>query len=986
MHRSKTADLLLEQLVLEKQIDAVILCEFYRQRSQGTWVEDESGTAAIWLPKENEMALADRGVGNSYVYIRTKGLTLMSCYLTPSDRIGDFDEKLNHIEDEARELGQYLIISGDFNARAVEWGTDTTNSRGRKVLDMAARLDMNVINTGGSGTFRRPGCKETVPDITLSSERLTRKIVQWEVLEEYTGSDHQYIFFRVVTANSPARARETTTRKWNVEKLKPEILLSRLDEMQCHIAHNADARTQVRALMRNITRACNASMPKLRKHGGRKAVYWWTEEIMQLRQTCNSCRRRYTRARRLNAATAEAEIYKTARKELKAAIAKSKKEKWEELRQELNVNPWGLGYKIVLGKLGARTPPTDLASETVTNIVNTLFPSHECHQEDVVISCPEPPPPFTTEELKAAASTLKNNKAPGPDGIPSEVLKIVANQRPQALLEIFNACLSEGIFPEVWKKQKLVLIDKGKDNKHDPSSYRPLCMLDTTGKLLERLLKPRLNAAVQAAGGLSERQHGFRKGKSTIGAIQDVVVTFKEAQRGNHFSRQIVLLVTLDVKNAFNSLRWKDALVALQIFKVPGYLQKILQSYLKDRKLIYDTRDGKMAKEVTAGAAQGSILGPDLWNITYDDLLRIEMPDGAHLVGYADDVAVVIEARDTEAAQRKLNQVMRRTQQWLAEHSFQLALEKTEVLLLTRKHIPTVIPIQVSNSRQTTQKSIRYLGVNLDSKLSFWTQIHFAATKAGKVTGLLSKLMANIGGPTQSKRKLLMDTTSSILLYGCEVWADALKAKHRRKVLLSVQRTAALRVAHAYRTVSESAIFVISGAIPIHFLAQERKKAWETKHSEGEDAHSIATEITEMRIETLRKWQHSWDTDTTGRWTYRLIRDLSVWINRDFGEVNYYATQFLSGHGYFRRYLHRIGKVESSKCIYGDSTNDDAEHTIFNCVKWQNERNSLESFLGNVKAENIVSKMLESEKNWKEVTTFVEKILRKKKQDLDAGQ
>lgn len=981
MHRSKTADLLLEQLVIEKQVDAVILCEFYRQRSQGTWVEDESGTAAIWLPKENDTALAERGVGECYAYIRTKGLTLMSCYLTPSDRIGDFDEKLNHIEDEARELGQHLIISGDFNARAVEWGTDTTNSRGRKVLDMAARLDMNVINTGGSGTFRRPGCKETVPDITLSSERLTRKIVQWEVLEDYTGSDHQYIFYRVETENSPARTRESTTRKWNVEKLKPEILLSKLDEMKSSIAQNTNARTQVSALMRNITRACNASMPKLRKHGARKAVYWWTEEIRQLRQTCFSCRRRYTRARRLNAATAEAEIYRTAKKELKAAIAKSKKKKWEELRQELNINPWGLGYKIALRKLGARIPPPDLASETVTNIVNTLFPSHESHREDVVLSCPEPPPLFTAEELKAAASTLKNNKAPGPDGIPSEVLKIVANQRPQVLLEIFNVCLSEGIFPEVWKKQKLVLISKRKGSPLDPSSYRPLCMLDTTGKLFEKLLKPRLTAAFNEAGGLSERQYGFRQGKSTIGAIQDVVTSFKEAQIGNNFSRKIVLLVTLDIKNAFNSLRWEDVLNALEAFNVPVYLRRIFQSYLRDRKLLYETRDGEKVKNLTAGAAQGSILGPDLWNVNYNGLLKIEMPNDAHLVGYADDIAAVIAARDTEALQRKLNQVMRRTQEWLEAHSLKLALEKTELVLLTRKHIRLEIPMLVGDISLTTKKAVRYLGVRLDSKLSFWAQIQYAAKKAGKVTGLLSKLMANIGGPTQKKRKLLMDTTNSILLYGCEIWADALKAEYRRKVLLSVQRTAALRVAHAYRTVSESAVLVISGSIPIHFLAEERKKAWDEKQ-----VYNIATENMEMRMETLRKWQQTWDTDTTGRWTYRLIRDLSAWINRDFGEVNYYATQFLSGHGYFRKYLHRIGKVESPQCIYGDSTIDDAEHTIFNCVKWQNERNSLESLLGNVNAENIVSKMLKSEGNWNEVTKFVETILRKKKQDLDAGQ
>ena len=72
---------------------------------------------------------------------------------------------------------------------------------------------------------------------------------------------------------------------------------------------------------------------------------------------------------------------------------------------------------------------------------------------------------------------------------------------------------------------------------------------------------------------------------------------------------------------------------------------KIMQSYLQDRELIYDKTQGRGRKYITYSAAQVSILGPELWNITYDDIFCIEMPDGAHLVGYADDVAAIIVAR-----------------------------------------------------------------------------------------------------------------------------------------------------------------------------------------------------------------------------------------------------------------------------------------------------------------------------------------------------
>lgn len=173
------------------------------------------------------------------------------------------------------------------------------------------------------------------------------------------------------------------------------------------------------------------------------------------------------------------------------------------------------------------------------------------------------------------------------------MLKLIGSERPHALLDMYNTCLREGVFPDAWKKQRLTLISKGKGDPESPAAYRPLCMLDTAGKLYERLLKPRLKTAVETGGGLSDRQHGFRPGRSTLGAIQDVVSTVERAQKGNHYSKSIVLLVTLDVRNAFNSVRWIDIIETLQTrYKIPKQLLKVVSSYLKDRELLYDTSDG----------------------------------------------------------------------------------------------------------------------------------------------------------------------------------------------------------------------------------------------------------------------------------------------------------------------------------------------------------------------------------------------------------
>ena len=76
-----------------------------------------------------------------------------------------------------------------------------------------------------------------------------------------------------------------------------------------------------------------------------------------------------------------------------------------------------------------------------------------------------------------------------------------------------------------------------------------------------------------------------------------------------------------------------------------------------------------------------------------------------------------------------------------------------------------------------------YLGLTLDCKLHFTAQLQHASQKASQATASLSKLMANIGGPTQSKRRLLMSTTLAVLLYEADIWADSLDKEYKKKTL-----------------------------------------------------------------------------------------------------------------------------------------------------------------------------------------------------------
>ena len=96
----------------------------------------------------------------------------------------------------------------------------------------------------------------------------------------------------------------------------------------------------------------------------------------------------------------------------------------------------------------------------------------------------------------------------------------------------------------------------------------------------------------------------------------------------------------------------------------------------------------------------------------------------------------------------------------------------------------------------------------------------------------------------------------------------------------------------------------------------------------------------------------------------RIIPDIRPWIFRKFGEVTYFVTQLLSSHGYFRKYLHRIGKTASPYCIYEEGEIiEETEHIVFECALWQSYRSQLASTIGTITAVNIVADMIASRKN-----------------------
>ena len=107
----------------------------------------------------------------------------------------------------------------------------------------------------------------------------------------------------------------------------------------------------------------------------------------------------------------------------------------------------------------------------------------------------------------------------------------------------------------------------------------------------------------------------------------------------------------------------------------------------------------------------------------------------------------------------------------------------------------------------------------MDRRLSFGEHLQIATAKAIRYGAALARLMPNIGGLREAKRRLVASVVNSKLLYAAPVWTSTLKKHAIQKKPFSAQRSFVVRSVSAYRTVSTSAVLVLASVLPIDLLA-----------------------------------------------------------------------------------------------------------------------------------------------------------------------
>ena len=331
-------------------------------------------------------------------------------------------------------------------------------------------------------------------------------------------------------------------------------------------------------------------------------------------------------------------------------------------------------------------------------------------------------------EIEDLIRRMPHKVSYGHDRISNSMLKNLCTSISYPLQVIFNQSIDQGIFPSKMKLAEVIPLYKGKE--HDKViNYRPISLLITISKLLEKIIYKRLYSFLEKNKILFESQYGFRSKRSCEQAVMEMISRLLQAKDAKMQSTGIFL----DLSKAFDTLNHDILIKKLDLYGIRGDVKKWFISYLSDRSLVAkvntkpNTTTYSEPFKIEHGAAQGSCLGPLLFIIFCNDIKYL--PIYGNLILFADDTTLLNHHKNRNFLQFTLQHDMEMLSEWFNVNKLSLNLTKTVMINFWPNS--TTTRIKLNEQAIPLVSNTKFLGVFLDDTLN-WK--HHIANLHNKLT------------------------------------------------------------------------------------------------------------------------------------------------------------------------------------------------------------------------------------------------------------
>jgi hypothetical protein len=426
------------------------------------------------------------------------------------------------------------------------------------------------------------------------------------------------------------------------------------------------------------------------------------------------------------------------------------------------VNTYTLGS--LFPALAARIRVNGVSSEypvVIANQFNTFFTEIGRQISDGVPSVEKRPEEYinyghhvpdlslqntTPEHIKKIIKKLKPKLSYDAEGVSTKMIKCIGNEIAHPLSHIFNLSLSSGVFPNSLKLCRVIPIYKA-GNALECDNYRPISLLSSISKILEKIVAEKLVNHLINNDLLYSHQYGFLPGRSTEHNLFQILNYISTAlNEGNY-----CIGVFLDLKKAFDVCSHEILLKKLEKMGIRGTPYVWFKNYLSDRTQFVDINGNRSeALSIDISVIQGSILGPILFLCYINDFYAATT---LFSVLFADDTTGLGKGKNLKDLTSYVNIELQKIANWFRSNKMAINAAKTKFIVFrTRgKRVDPADCNLVFNNNEIgrpesqnliypisrihndgDEKCFKLLGVHFDEYLSFDAHINNLCTKISK--------------------------------------------------------------------------------------------------------------------------------------------------------------------------------------------------------------------------------------------------------------